>query len=273
MLAPDTTRGGLSINNQRLVTEAENKAVDEHWQGWKEIIRPLTDGLFSRLGNRVLTGPFHGMNVSVFKTPVWDDSNAPTILLGSYEFELHPVIRKAVARKPDTIINAGCAEGYYAVGLARLLPQAIVYAMDSESKALDACERHAWLNDIPRSQLKTVIGYLSPQDLLRGTGKKLYIVDIEGYETSVLDPELCPDLLAADIIVECHDFFIADGRETISSHLTQVFMDTHDVEFIGISAPNPNDYPFLKKLPIGLHVMAITERRPPQTAWLACWSK
>jgi len=44
----------------------------------------------------------------------------PTKLLGFYEQPLQPYIEQVIQTGYPTIINIGCAEGYYAVGLAHL---------------------------------------------------------------------------------------------------------------------------------------------------------
>jgi hypothetical protein len=46
-------------------------------------------------------------------------------LLGCYEAELHGVIACALNTTYDTIIDIGCAEGYYAVGLALHFPDTL----------------------------------------------------------------------------------------------------------------------------------------------------
>src|SRR6185503_17662417 len=51
-------------------------------------------------------------------------------LLGCYEAPLQPQLRRLIAAGYDVVLNVGCAEGYYAVGLARLLPSAAVLAFD-----------------------------------------------------------------------------------------------------------------------------------------------
>src|SRR3954469_9686968 len=43
-------------------------------------------------------------------------------LLGIYEAPLIQHLHRLLARSPEVVLNIGCAEGYYAVGLARLLP-------------------------------------------------------------------------------------------------------------------------------------------------------
>ena len=72
-----------------------------------------------RHGWVVQGGPFAGM------TYVRGVSCANTIsrLLGSYEAELHPVVEQVISRSYPTVIDVGCAEGYYAIGLARRSPQ------------------------------------------------------------------------------------------------------------------------------------------------------
>jgi protein-L-isoaspartate O-methyltransferase len=47
-------------------------------------------------------------------------------LIGTYEDELHPHLAEALAADPEVILDIGCAEGYYAAGLARLAPGAVV---------------------------------------------------------------------------------------------------------------------------------------------------
>jgi predicted O-methyltransferase YrrM len=53
-------------------------------------------------------------------------------LLGVYERELHDVLENLIAWGPDLVIDAGAAEGYYAVGLARRLPQSRIMAFEME---------------------------------------------------------------------------------------------------------------------------------------------
>jgi trans-aconitate methyltransferase len=49
-------------------------------------------------------------------------------LLGCYEQPLQPFIEQAIEAQYSTILNIGCAEGYYAVGMARRMPQTRVMA-------------------------------------------------------------------------------------------------------------------------------------------------
>src|SRR5262249_34123991 len=83
---------------------------------------------FPQLGNKVKTGPFEGMEI--IQSPYWNDGNNISKLVGCYEYEIHSAIERAIERRPATIINVGCAEGYYAIGFARRLPGSAAIAFD-----------------------------------------------------------------------------------------------------------------------------------------------
>ena len=51
-------------------------------------------------------------------------------LLGCYEQPLQPYLKRAIDRNYETLINIGCAEGYYAVGLAIAMPNTNSLAFD-----------------------------------------------------------------------------------------------------------------------------------------------
>ncbi len=77
----------------------------------------------------VQSGPFAGMKLS--QNEVWKDGNLGTKLLGCYEKELHGFIEdeiKRLSNRPSRIVDIGCAEGFYSVGLAlRLLAVTLKY--------------------------------------------------------------------------------------------------------------------------------------------------
>jgi Methylase of polypeptide chain release factors len=234
-------------------------------------MQPITNQLFDLLGDRVRSGPFQGMRIN--PDVKWDDGNQTTKLLGSYEFELHHTIEKAICRNPDTVINIGCAEGYYAVGLGKLLPESRIYAVDVDGDSLRQCEQNAYNNNLSIDHLSLVLGRPSHYGLqLLANGKKhLLFVDIEGDEIYLLDKTQCPLLINSDIIVECHDFLNED--EPISAQLIDRFSDSHDIDVITQGVPYLGDYQCLSGLPIGRVLICVTEKRPTPTVWLACWTR
>src|SRR5947209_15685441 len=82
----------------------------------------------ANVGLVVQNGPFTGMQYVERSI----GSSLMPKLLGSYEANLQPVIEEIIRRAPATIVNVGCGEGYYAVGLARRLPHARVYAFEAD---------------------------------------------------------------------------------------------------------------------------------------------
>jgi hypothetical protein len=149
---------------------------------------------------RVLAGPFQGMKY--FNEETWGSLIPKWV--GTYEMELHPWIRQIVERPPRVVIDVGCAEGFYAVGLARLLPGVRVFAFDVDFISRRQLKKLSNLNGV--SDQIQVAGWCSHQEVerLAAGGDALLIADIEGHETLLLDPVACPSLATTRILVELH---------------------------------------------------------------------
>src|SRR5262245_41021734 len=76
------------------------------------------------------------------------DGDRGSKLLGLYEKELEPALKDVVNSEPDVIINVGCADGFYALGLARLIPNAKVFAYDIDERAQEICKLGRQLNNL-----------------------------------------------------------------------------------------------------------------------------
>ena len=126
-------------------------------------------------------------------------------LLGCYEFELHPHILAAAGRGYDAVINVGAAEGYYAVGLARLMPEARVYAYDTNAASHPVCRSVAETQRCggPRRSRQHVpwrgLRRASP-----GGGRWWCAISRAPRQTCSI-PARYPALQAMDLIVELHD--------------------------------------------------------------------
>lgn len=220
---------------------------------------------FQLFGDRVVSGPFAGMVIPE-KSP-WDDGNVSTKLLGCYEHELHESIQYAVWRRPSVIINVGCAEGYYAIGLARLMTYATVYAFDIAELSRLLCEDYAKRNGV---KVNLIEGVKAPEELrlTQARGHRLYVIDCEGSELELIDLDKCPELIHSDIIVECHDFMKPNASLTLADRLCR----THRVELIRPQLPDLGQFQFLKQAPGVLSMLMVTEKRPYPCYWLACWA-
>ena len=231
----------------------------------QELMRGVNAMFLQSMGNVVRHGPFKDMIIPTPDEESWADGNFSCKILGAYEFELHDAIAHAVSRNPKTVINVGCADGYYAIGLARLLPWLEVYANDTNSTAVDVVRKYAKLNGVDE-RVEMCCSRLKRSG--EGDLPLLHIVDIEGDELEFVDLEKNPRLAFSDIIVECHDFVDKNISLTLANRLAK----THAVEIIRARLPLYSRYEFLSQSPGVMQVLALTEKRPMPTLWLACWA-
>ncbi|MDP8915848.1 MAG: class I SAM-dependent methyltransferase [Pseudomonadota bacterium] len=181
----------------------------------------IANTLLEREGATVLNGPFAGMAYGRFATA---GALAPR-LLGSYESELHPTILGLVGSGLEAVIDIGCAEGFYAVGLARLLPEVQVHAYDVDPRAREACAELARQNGV--SDRVHVGGLFAGADFARFADRRtLVFIDAEGAENELLDPEAFPALRAMTVIVETHEH----ERPGVIDRLHARFAASHAIE-------------------------------------------
>jgi len=171
-------------------------------------------------GSTIKHGPFAGMNYAVSAS---EGGGVPR-LIGAYEASLVPVIDEIVASRPELIIDVGSAEGYYAVGLARRLPHATIWARDANPVAQSKCAKLAEINGV--ADRVEIGGIMTHADFdICARHRTVVICDIEGAEIDLLNPARAKGLYAADILVECHPVADASVAET----LTARFEATHEV--------------------------------------------
>ena len=204
-----------------------------------------------RVGRTVLSGPFAGMRmIEGFE----ENAQSPVAkLAGVYEAALHDAVETAIAREPRTVVNVGCAEGYYAVGFARRLPEAVVHAHDLARSAREMTRALARLNGV--QQRVRVHGRR------RGFGQEVDVVlcDIEGDEGALLSPA---ELRQAMLIVETHD----DAAPGVTQLLARRFATTHEVETLSAAPAEPPDQ--LRWLSEAELALALDEMRPHRQRWL-----
>lgn len=202
-------------------------------------------------------GPFLGL-----KLPTANITSVVPKLVGCYEEELHPIIEKIIHRGYKRVVNIGCAEGYYAVGLAMKIPVTEVYAYDTVPLQQHLCRQSAELNAVSEriiireqcttQELETII---VPDTLLVG--------DCEGCEIQRLDIAQVPSLATCDILVELHDFIAPATSRTLHNR----FAETHGITTVEATERSPHQYPQLNFLRKFDRKLALWEKRPPGMQW------
>ena len=245
-----------------LASEPELSTVLRVLAIWRS--RVIAGALLRREGAKILSGPFAGMD---YVGEATEGALAPR-LLGSYESELHPAIVKFAGEGFDCVVDVGCAEGYYAVGLARLMPGATVYAYDIVEAARRACEELAAKNGV--GDRVVVRETFTPEGFEAFADRKcLVMMDVEGAEDDLLRPDLSPALARMSLIVETHDVY----RPGVLARVTERFSATHDIQRLdqqGKSAPLPDWLAAQGHLD---HLIAVWEWRIRPTPWLVMTPK
>ncbi len=148
----------------------------------------------------VISGPFRGLRY--FNKIVWGSITPKWI--GSYEDELTAVIEDIIQRPYSVVMDIGCAEGYYATGLAYRMPRSRIYAYDTDFISRHQTRQLAQLNTL--TDRVFVRGFCSHEEISRHVDQPaLIICDIEGFERELLNPDACGALKKMDILVEVHE--------------------------------------------------------------------
>lgn len=242
-----------------LASKGLNYLAYQHRRAQRRVIeRRLKES--GDLPKEVIFGPFSGL-----KYPDEWASCKFEKLIGAYEAELHQLVESIISGASySSIVNAGSAEGYYTVGLARRIPGIHTISYDLRESNQDYVKKLAKLNGV-ENQVE-VRGRCTPEELasLEVGASPLLICDVDTYETVLLDPVKVPWLNQGYILVETHDCLEAGITETIRKR----FSASHDITQLSSKGLDYSNYPLLRKLSFAeIHIMTGEERRAIQD-WL-----
>ena len=208
-------------------------------------------------------GPFRGLNYEVKTT--WGDPCSK--LLGAYEFCLHEVIYEVIDQFSGySVVDLGCAEGYYAAGLAAKLGSNAILIADTNKASLEQCKQ---LINSNCSHIKvTEISYAKPGPVatfLSDNPNSVVFVDIEGFEKDLFDDcDFISKLREAVVIVELHEFV----HQGICQSAKDSLEETHEVQILREIDPSPEDYPEIANLDGISRSLALCESRPIIMKWI-----
>jgi hypothetical protein len=234
---------------------------------WNDQTR-FAQKVFARNEPTVLNGPFRGMKLPSLlgfgsMTSKW---------LGTYESELHPIIEQLANNNYDHFVDVGAADGYYAIGIARLCFPKVVYAYDtdfiSRRQVAAVASKNGPVNCVISSECKH-------EDLSRICRKKTFILcDIEGAELDLLDQHRVPELTCADMCIEVHSTALLQPAEVLDV-LSQRFAETHQINVIKQSSKKLHlvSSDILQLLGESESRRALNEHRGDSMEWLWLKSK
>ena len=218
----------------------------------------------------VLHGPFAGLGYVRARSA--GSALLPKIL-GCYERELHPVIERILRNEYTDVVDIGCAEGYYAVGLGMRLPQVTVHAFDTSPRARRLCAELAERNGIA-ARLK--LGEWCDEAVLLGLElgpRALLLSDCEGYEAELFTPRVATHLARHDVLIEVHEQHDPELSRTLQTR----FAATHDITAVESIDDRRKlrvyDFPELMKYDVRTRLRIVSEGRAGAMEWLYCSSK
>ncbi len=212
----ETAKGILSAANQDNNVMLNNTL--RLLAKWRSVI--IQNTLIANHGTVIHGGPFIGMQ---FLNKSAEGCHVAK-LLACYEQPLHKYFTPASLKRYERVINIGCAEGYYAGGIARLSETVIVDAYDTDEVARESCVNLARNNNV--SDRVNVYGEFSAKNFADHVKQKcLVLCDVEGAEKELLNIDAFPDMRELDFIIESHECLVPGITEELISR----FSPTHRI--------------------------------------------
>jgi hypothetical protein len=217
----------------------------------------INESLFTRFGDRVLSGPFRGLKLS---PPTKAEQVGPH-LLGVYESELHPAWEAVFRGQFSQIIDVGAKFGYYAIGLARRHPASRVIAFDTDRWARRVMREMAGDNEVSNIEIR---GYCSPAWLAKNLAAGALVVsDCEGFEGKLFCSAPIPNLPSATLIIETHDDLVPGVLGRLRERLKPTHVVT-EIASVSHGRDSPVELGFFNERE---QLLATNEVRPDQV-WL-----
>jgi hypothetical protein len=214
----------------------------------------------------VRSGPFKGMRyVRDAVGSAWGAK-----LIGTYERELHPLLNRWIGHHYQRVVIVGAAEGYYAVGFALKAPEARIIAFEGLEQGRTLMLQLARSNrlELNRLDVRGWCDVANLQDAVGDGDSTLVICDVEGAERELMQPNAVPGLIAADLIIELHEF----KHRGIGEQLRSRFAESHQVTVVHQTMRTPDDCDVIGTnfLPVRYRQWATAEFRPEPMSWLCC---
>ncbi len=246
-IAPQTTLTILAVRARR-----HSHQLIRKWG-----LLHLNQKLIARFGASVQSGPFRG---TILTPMTWSEHLGP-FLLGTYEAELHPWLEAICGKQYTQILIVGAKFGYYAIGLARRIPNVSVIAFDIDPWACKAIQEMIAAN---QTASVSIVRFCSPEWLDKNLlPNSLLICDCEGYKGELFTNLTTSAINSATMLIEVHDK-LAPG---VSEWLQARFAHSHNLEKVA-SCRRSVPSELLDFLTLDEATAAVCEYREPQEWFL-----
>ncbi|QFT76318.1 hypothetical protein [Erythrobacter sp. THAF29] len=241
-VAPELTLELLSARSQKLIIEIEERTG----------MLAASHKFVAEHGRTVLRGPFQGLRYS---ERVARERNQVHRLVGSYENELYAWCEEIIERQYPVLLDIGTADGFYAVGFARRMPDTRIIGFDTDRWAREATQELAEENGTGNVE---VLSMCSPDWLHRNLEPDTLIFsDCEGYEMVLFNPNLLPGLLECDMVIELHE----RPAPGVEKAIRERFEGSHDIRMVTYGEHDPAEFPELEVIEPEMRAQAISEGR------------
>ena len=231
-----------------------------HWYNLRKA--DITSIVFEATNGVVVDGPFKGMKL--LQQGAWGDGHPAAKVLALYESELYPYVEDAISQSPDVVLNIGCAEGFYGIGLA-IRTGVKTVLIDPWADVLNIARANAKANSVNNVLFSTDSSIEAFRSFTNKYQKPFIVMDCEGGELGYLNLDLFPELNQSIILVESHDC-VTPG---ITDELISRFSNSHNITVISQGAKNPHKPEHIMKQFGDLDKMLLCcEERPSTMYWL-----
>ncbi len=217
----------------------------------------LVDEYARQTGLVIQSGPFKGIR---YIREAKSSALLPKVA-GTYELEIFAEVERAIATNYPVIVDIGCAEGYYAVGMAKRCPNSLVKAFDADPGALELCRSLARENNVNKDI--QFFGAFSEDSLsqLPPESRFFVICDVDGLEATLFNNRTSHLWKHADLIVELHDFLGLNCR----ANLVETLSFTHSINIVETRPRTLADAPTGIDLSTEDTLLSVDELRPRQS--------
>lgn len=226
----------------------------------------ISEKLFEQFEGTVRYGHFSGMKLP--QRTYWGRSEISCQLLGIYEKEIQKsIFDNSVRRK--YFIDIGAADGYFAIGVlvANIFESSIAYEIDPRGRQI--IEQNAALNEVSdriqvRDEAKSTWYEEYSKEFLADC---LILMDVEGFEFSLMNKISFMNLSSSIIIIEIHDFLVQNG-ENMLQKLLHDSESTHSHKFIESGSRDLNAFSELANYSDDYRWLIASEGRSQVMNWL-----